>query len=360
MVSGIRQRARRSGELARAFTPLIPQIAAMGNNPDRRQRFGCNFGKQCIRLGGIYPWIAEMLADVPILAGPSVAAGLREVSRDPLGPFAVSSPLSDGFSVRAHENEGNIEVDLDLLDSLLGLVTPLTGRLHSRTSKALFEVLRVELSRESSLAEEARQRELLGRADATVLTIPLVRDGDGRWRVTIPKDLEVGPSRFVLMKSVRTWSAFIIRSGLIPARLEWTNCAIDDEDRLVLLGRLAGSTTARPQIQAVTADLVTAMPPHIPESLIVLLTDELQSDHEDVSGLASSIMSLIDPQGWHVDLGPLRSLRAVDSAAGRAAKPLQIGLDVLLLVRQLALFRSMADDLDIGGSYFTAVWANGE
>lgn len=355
MASTYSQRLLRSTEISRSLAPLLPQMVVMGSDPGRRQKFGASFGKACLRLGGIYPWLAEVLADVPILAGPNIAAGLRELPRDPFGPFAVTTPQAGGFSIQANGNEARIGVDLDVLHALLRLVSPLTGVLNSRTSKALFEVLVTELEREGSLIEEARQREELGNLDpAAVVTIALTPEGQGRWKESPPSDLEVGPSPIVLLKAIEVWGTLVVRDGLIPARLEWSNCAIDDEDRLVLLGRLAGTTIARASVRAVVADLALAQPPDIPESLSTLLGKELQVDPEAVSGIAKSIMALVDPGGWHATLGPLRSLDAIDSAAGRSAKPLEIGIDALLLVRQLALFRSMADDLGITGSFFMA------
>jgi hypothetical protein len=335
-------------------------MLTMGNDLGRRQRFGKSFGKASNKLGGIYPWVSEMLADVPILAGSNIAAGLRELQRDPFGPFATTVPIANGLSVSANGVEALIDVDLDLLHTLLNFVKPLTGNLNSHTSGALLEVLRTELRRESSLAEEARQRELLGRLDETIATVALTPDGEGRWTESLPLHLEVGPSAIVLGKAIRSWSTLILRDGVIPARLTWSNCAIDDEDRLVLLGRLAGTATVRRQVQGVVADLILALPPNIPESLFELLGENLRVGRESISGLASSIMSLVDPEGWPAALGPLGSLRAVDTAAGQTAEPLQIGLDALLLVRQLALFRSMADDLGKAGSYFTVDVSNGE
>jgi hypothetical protein len=308
----------------------------------------------------MYPWVAEMLADVPILAGSNIAAGLRELPRDPFGPFATTVPTADGLSVSANGIKAQIDVDLDLLHTLLNIVRPLTGNLNSRTSGALLEVMRTELGSESSLAEEARQRELLGKLDETMVTVALTPNGGGRWTELSPVHLEVGPSAIVLSKAIRSWNTLILRDGVIPARLAWSNCAIDDEDRLVLLGRLAGTTAVRPQVQEVVADLALAFPPNVPESLFELLGGDLQAGREGISGLASSIMSLLDPDGWPAALGPLGSLRAVDTAAGRAAEPLQIRLDALLLVRQLALFRSMADDLGKAGSFFALDVSNGE
>jgi hypothetical protein len=355
MASTYSQRLLRSTEISRWLAPLVPQMVTMGSDPDRRQQFGASFGKACLRLGGIYPWLAEVLADVPILAGPNIAAGLRESPRDPFGPFAVTTPQAGGHSIRANGNEARIGVDLDLLHALLRLVSPVMGALHSRTSKAILEVLANELERESSLIEEARQREALGNLDpASVVTIALTPEGQGQWKESTHLDLEIGPSPIVLLKAIDAWRTLVVRDGLIPARLEWSNCAIDDEDRLVILGRLAGSTSARPSIQAVVAELPLVQPPEIPESLSTLLGNELQVDPEAGYGIAKSLMALVDPEGWHPALGPLRLLHTIDSAAGRSAKPLQIGLDTLMLVRQLALFRSMADDLGITGSFFMA------
>jgi hypothetical protein len=350
----------RAGQVSAAFSPLIPQLALMRGDHNRRTQFAERLRHTSDRLGGIYPWLTEFIADLPTLAGPRISVGLSKEPQSEYGPFTRWTANAEGDRrIQASDNQRQAESDIDLLNILLRLLSPITGNLNARTINALLALLRTQVSLESSLQEEHVQRSSIGLLGELVKTVPLTHDGDGTWSEPPSGRLEKGPSRHILERIVKVWSALVVEHAVVPARMDWGNCALDDTGRLLVLGRLAGSTHARQAVQLVVIDLQTAQPPDPPHSLLTLLAAELNTDVTAVSELAATVMNWVDREAWAPSLGPLATVRLIDRSSENSVS-LAFGRDTSLVIRQLALFRSMADDLGVPGSYFSIGHTTGD
>lgn len=345
--------ALRAGRVSATFAPLLPQLALVGADPRRRQQLGERLRGASDRLGGLFPWIAELLAGLPTTGEPSITTGLRSDKPLEYGPFATSktNPTGDRL-IRANSDYGRAESDIELLGILLNLLAPITGRLRTSTVDSLLGLLRTQVSLEASLQEEAKQRRSLGMSSSRARIVELTPLSGTWWQEQPPEDLEKGPSHRVLERIIMVWSALVVHDEVVPARMDWVNCGLDRCGELVILGRLAGTVAARDVVQSVVSDLHVAQPPQLPMSLVALLAEELQSDVVAASQLAETIMHWVDREAWRPTLGAVATLRLIDRSSDALVRS-AFRRDTVLLLRQLALFRTMADDVGFDRSYFS-------
>jgi len=332
--------ARRAPQVTRHLAPLVPRIVAMGGDGEKRHAVGRHLRRTAERLQGIYPWLAELIGDVPMMTGADLARGIRQADPARPGPFVVATSDDGGEVLRPASGVSSLAADLNLASVLLSTIRPFTGALSPAIARALIEVVREQVDQESSLAEEARWRSEIAGLGGTVAAVPLARRGPDRWWQPGTQSDPPHPSPATYEALVGVWLGLVGEHAFVANRLTWENVSAG-EGGWTITGRLAGSATARPATQQAVAALVTAAGSAPPE-LLRLLADDLGVDVEGVRPLAETVFSFVEPGDRDDVLGPRAALRALDAAA-RQGRPPQVHRDTFLVIRQLALLRSMTD-----------------
>lgn len=341
--------ALRASQVTLHLAPLVPRIVAMGGDGEQRRAVGRQLRRTADRLQGIYPWLAELIGDVSMMSGVELASGIRRTDPTGHGPFVDSALDGDGQVLRPAQSVSFLSADVNLASVLMSTIRPFTGVISPPVARALIDVVREQVGLESSLEAEAHWRTRIAALDGPVTAIPLIRrEGDRWWHPGPPTDA-LRPSPSTHESLIVLWRRLVGEHAILLNRLTWENVRLTD-GRWTITGRLAGSAPVRPITQRAIAGLVAASGGSPPE-LHRLLAHDLGADLDSLGPLVETVFSFVEPLGRDGVLGPRAALRALDSAPQRGRAP-RVQRDTFLLIRQLALFRSMAVEAGRTGHLF--------
>lgn len=349
------QTVRRGLTVTTTVVPIIADVTRMGSDRERRERVGRLLRDRAVRLGGVFPWIADVLGDLPALAGPDVARGARAGrAGDTLNAFIAVEPQSDGTSLlRAMDTPRLLELDLGLLGTLIHLLRPLTGTLSSKLSNAVLDGIAEQARLEADLEQELKLRSELGELTRISLS-RLERSQAGlRERPSLVAERICSPTISDLEAMAQAWASAVIESAVILPTLSWrTWWALPDD--CFLVRSVAGATVAMPHHQDVVAALTFGSADDARDALAGAVATELGADRqsEHVEHIVDALLAFVDATEGPPRLGPLGVLRAMDRAARSSSQPAQVTRGFMLITRQLAAARTMADELGLLSSPF--------
>lgn len=348
----------RGTRVTASLTALLPEVVASGSDSARRVLLGQRLRRVTDDLDGIFPWIADELANIPVLAGPAISSGLRS-SNPPssLGPFFRSVPLrgNGGWClVSPAAAPATIDMDLGLLRPVVRLLRALTGPLCLGTTDSVLELVAEQVRAESSLPEELIQRRHLVRSCSTfVRCTPLTQFRDGRYVEFVPVTFAAPPVESVagLKCLVAAWQD-TVSLGIALPRMDWVNCRLGDTPQSVVIRHVAGAAPVTDYHRTLVKELGNVV--HASEfgsgPLAEALARELGARSASVRELSLSIASVVLPAGDAQALGPLRFLRALDQTIRNSDATPRLTRGFFLIVRQLLAFRAMSDALGGAGS----------
>lgn len=344
------------------MVPLLSEAGIMGRDADKRERVGRHLRAACDTLGGAFPWLVTLISDVPAIGGSALARGARPDSESACGgPFFTCQPLQSNegvWEISPKSSHDQIETDLQLMRMALPVVQPFLGSLSSELASAALGILCEQVRAESSLAEELSQRSSLsGRLPEVVFTELSCTDGT-RWVEQVPANLasSLDRSRAALGTFVHVWHECVVNLGVALPDASWHNWRLLEEVKgHVLVRRAGGAATVPPPQREFVAQAAHAIEPSdmLTGPLLQVLSDELGVDGRKLEWIAHRIAALIfgdkEPSlgvRWH-----LRQLERVTKDSQRQAA---LSRSFFVILRQLGVFRGMADQLGLNGSFFKA------
>lgn len=357
-MSGTAATIRRSAQMAAALAPLVPEIATMGSDQNRRERVGLHLRRTADDVGGLFPWIADLIAELPALSGPAVARGVRrELDSFQRGAFFSSDPIEGGEGARRivlQVDPGLLAVDLGLLGRTVRLLGPLTGRLSPALLNGGIEVIRDQVMHESLLEEELAWRERVHGLSSLIEFTKVDRVGDSVVEI-LPPSFADPPSRTVdvLRVLVEAWLDGIQTLRLALPDVSWANCRVGITDGRTAVRRLAGAALTSSQQRAALGTMATARCiGSAVEAVSSLLAEELGATADAVAPVASAIVGFTHRPEGQIQPGSRVLLRELDRAVRSSRRSPRLTRGLFLIVRQLALFRAMADEVGVDGSIF--------
>lgn len=350
---------RRGARIAVALTPLVAELLATGADSVRRERLGTRLRTTSEDLGGVFPWFARLLAEAPAVAGPALARGIGTVSApERRGPFHRLIPFdrSPGtYEINSGGDPAVVETDLRTLRIILRVLAPLTGRLSPALVDASVALVAEQVAAEASVEEEERHRARLRPSEVVVATTMTRRAS--RVVEIVPAPFHEPPTRDepTLQAILAAWCALVSDAELLVPAITWDNCRRVDGDGPVVVQRLAGAVHAPVAHRHVIALLDGGAPPdEARHAFARLLADEFGAPEHAVGPLVDTVTALAYGERQAGMLGPLALLRELDAVMRASPSAPQLTRPTFLLVRQLAAFCTMADDVGSGTRLFAA------
>jgi hypothetical protein len=343
---------RRSAVVTTAVAQIVAEIARMGADPARREIVGRQIGSRAEALGGVFPWIADLLADLPVLAGHSIAAGVRSGQlKNGLTSFVTTQRRRDGsVLLRIDPDAILIDTDVRLLGMMANLLRPFTGHLSPELVTTALAVVSEQVRLEASLDDERGVRSSFNPPSELICSI-VEHTSDGLREQLPERCSELVANKAGLYDLAQAWTAAVCSAGVILPSLSWRTWCRSGDGRLVVRS-VAGASPAldyhRAMVDALSSGADDAADHAIREAVVIELG--AREDSPAVAKIAKTLTSFVDPVAGPPSLGPLGLLRMMDEATQSSPRPARLSRGFFLLTRQLAVLRFMADEVGIDGS----------
>jgi hypothetical protein len=352
---------KRGAQVAATLGPLVPAAVSMGAEPGRRHDVGERFGRSALALGGAFPWIAAMLAEIPTLGGREFSNGVaaatkREGRRD---TFFETEVVEHGRAMFLSQRAATlVAADLSVSELVLRMLSPFVGALSDHLVRALTDLLTRQLDAETSISEEISWRARVGTSGA--VRAIAIAPGSSRARlverVSTPYparllDAAADDLRPAYSHLISWWADAGTASAFLPSALSWRNVHVGADGELVIR-RLAGSVELDAAHQEVVEALVAGSDPK--GSVLQMIVAELGCTPERGRPFEELIKHLAWENTPHP--GARQMLSSLDRAVSDDAGPSRISAQSFVLIRQLLLFRTMADDIGLEAPPFGPRW----
>jgi hypothetical protein len=340
---------QRSVVITTSTVPLVAELVRARAHPDRRVEVGRRARLESERLGGIFPWLADLLAAMPSVASEGVALGLRgAASRATVGSFVESDVAGSQEEItvlREPATSSELARDVSIIRRTVSILRPLLGG-SSAAVRLVLPVLGEQAALECSLDAEFAAREAWT-LPGDVASLSTLRRHSGAAFEGAGSPSPRTTAAFAALTS--TWVRLVLRR-VIPPPLSWNNTWIAGQE--VTLRSLAGTATADLRHVAIVEALIANDDDALHDALWSIVHTELgrPTDSRPVDSLTHAVFELIEPRSTRS--GPISLVAALDAALTTASCPPTPSRATLCLIRQLAVFRNLADELGVAGRPF--------